>query len=89
MGELAVWVDKDLLSLPVRGAWVEIPSLQGCFPWALQSLPVRGAWVEICGLGWGLRPLPSLPVRGAWVEIYMGIADSEISAVAPRAGSVG
>ena len=34
------------LSLPVRGAWIEI----GKFFWWLQertSLPVRGAWIEI------------------------------------------
>ena len=35
------------LSLPVRGAWVEIgagvPKESPCIP----SLPVRGAWVEI------------------------------------------
>ena len=34
------------LSLPVRGAWIEIllflPSL-----YSLASLPVRGAWIEI------------------------------------------
>ena len=35
------------LSLPVRGAWVEIPRSRR---WSLlmPSLPVRGAWVEIC-----------------------------------------
>ena len=34
------------LSLPVRGAWVEIarPAVAGI---PLVSLPVRGAWVEI------------------------------------------
>ena len=35
-----------VLSLPVRGAWIEI----ACNYWGLglaQSLPVRGAWIEI------------------------------------------
>ena len=38
------------LSLPVRGAWVEI---QRCLPEdqsSFWSLPVRGAWVEIQSL---------------------------------------
>ena len=56
-------------SLPVRGAWVEMP----CEPRivaGLMSLPVRGAWVEIncSGLMFWASPT-SLPVRGAWVEI--------------------
>ena len=33
-------------SLPVRGAWIEIPSEQLAFA-LLWSLPVRGAWIEI------------------------------------------
>ena len=34
------------LSLPVRGAWIEIKVR---YPWTelSQSLPVRGAWIEI------------------------------------------
>ena len=58
------------LSLPVRGAWVEI-ALTNVKPYLpSQSLPVRGAWVEIT-----IRPfrplilVVSLPVRGAWVEM--------------------
>ena len=33
-------------SLPVRGAWIEIPPypVKGAIP---LSLPVRGAWIEI------------------------------------------
>ena len=48
------------LSLPVRGAWVEISALEkiGTRP---ASLPVRGAWVEIdrgCDFckHWGVAP---------------------------------
>ena len=36
-------------SLPVRGAWVEIPLLIAVGS-QLRSLPVRGAWVEISTL---------------------------------------
>ena len=37
------------MSLPVRGAWVEICRIVSGFLIAL-SLPVRGAWVEIAKL---------------------------------------
>ena len=33
-------------SLPVRGAWIEIPILQPLYN-MIKSLPVRGAWIEI------------------------------------------
>ena len=59
------------LSLPVRGAWIEMHyQAQGSSrPW---SLPVRGAWIEmICYVG--ILPCcpMSLPVRGAWIEILV------------------
>ena len=40
-------VDLQKMSLPVRGAWVEIPSRRGWKPSGIMSLPVRGAWVEM------------------------------------------
>ena len=58
------------LSLPVRGAWVEI--VRGCDDGdgAGVSLPVRGAWVEISFFAdCVLKDSTSLPVRGAWVEM--------------------
>ena len=60
------------MSLPVRGAWVEIAHAQELSESLSQSLPVRGAWVEM--LQMLLFPkigLLSLPVRGAWVEISL------------------
>ena len=58
------------MSLPVRGAWIEINSPSIRHVPAHTSLPVRGAWIEIrrtsrkrCG-----KPT-SLPVRGAWIEM--------------------
>ena len=44
---LAERTETDCWSLPVRGAWVEMPedSLRTAADWL--SLPVRGAWVEI------------------------------------------
>ena len=76
------------MSLPVRGAWVEIVPNFGSL-WSTMSLPVRGAWVEIiipCGVE---QVELSLPVRGAWVEMLMPPAKEAESEVAPRAGSVG
>ena len=102
-----------LTSLPVRGAWVEIEFSRNARLQSSRSLPVRGAWVEILGkiilatssgsrspcgergLKW---PDPnnykqntekSLPVRGAWVEMIGLYSAFSVSAVAPRAGSVG
>ena len=39
-------VFRRLPSLPVRGAWIEMPEQWRCKQW-LTSLPVRGAWIEI------------------------------------------
>ena len=58
-----------LLSLPMRGAWIEI-YCHACLRHAVQSLPMRGAWIEM-PLRRLVRPLRggSLPMRGAWIEI--------------------
>ena len=57
-----------LVSLPVRGAWVEIRPVKQA-PLYRESLPVRGAWVEMLDLKKKIARGMSLPVRGAWVEI--------------------
>ena len=51
------------MSLPVRGAWIEMIRLV-LLQLPLSSLPVRGAWIEIA-----LQRSASLPSRGAWIEI--------------------
>ena len=57
------------LSLPARGAWVEMRRRCSRRRAQTRSLPARGAWVEIAA-GAGAQPRPvSLPARGAWVEI--------------------
>ena len=56
------------MSLPPRGAWIEISKKRQIMS-IVRSLPPRGAWIEIpikCAIA---RPLPSLPPRGAWIEI--------------------
>ena len=40
------------LSLPVRGAWIEIVR-SAPMPTRSQSLPVRGAWIEIASRSMG------------------------------------
>ncbi len=57
------------LSLPVRGAWIEIRLLIPDGYAEEGSLPVRGAWIEIITSLFSRRFLRSLPVRGAWIEI--------------------
>ena len=56
-------------SLPVRGAWIEIPTKYRLYPrgW---SLPVRGAWIEMSLPRMTSSACLSLPVRGAWIEIF-------------------
>ena len=39
--------DTVSTSLPVRGAWIEMPAGTGAAIVTAASLPVRGAWIEI------------------------------------------
>ena len=75
------------MSLPVRGAWIEMPGLQS-LPHPPWSLPVRGAWIEISRRACSSWIFESLPVRGAWIEIVPWIDVASIVTVAPRKGSV-
>ena len=43
----AIVIGDEAASLPVRGAWVEIPGRTEPDSGRSPSLPVRGAWVEI------------------------------------------
>ena len=52
------------LSLPVRGAWIEIPAY--CFSAGSSwSLPVRGAWIEIASPGLTFGATPVAPRKGS------------------------
>ena len=53
------------LSLPVRGAWVEMPFRRLVRPSAGESLPVRGAWVEIERCAMALRYSAVAPRAGS------------------------
>ena len=78
----------SLLSLPPRGAWIEMPP-----PWRSRpsstSLPPRGAWIEISTktIMSGSRTT-SLPPRGAWIEIGSSASACRFQSVAPPTGSV-
>ena len=60
------------MSLPVRGAWIEMSPPPTRPPAGYRSLPVRGAWIEIFQVMQKVGFRASLPVRGAWIEIRRG-----------------
>ena len=59
---------KALWSLPVRGAWVEIPFVSTGAPSRRRS-PCGERGLKFRVIGNAERKIQSLPVRGAWVEI--------------------
>ena len=59
------------LSLPTRGAWIEMRSKFGLIR-QITSLPTRGAWIEIPNKRARPCACKSLPTRGAWIEIPIG-----------------
>ena len=63
-----------MLSLPVRGAWIEI-SRENIANLLTSSLPVRGAWIEMRAEAQAEFPGTSLPVRGAWIEMALERAE--------------
>ncbi len=76
------------MSLPVRGAWIEIVISATCVPRAL-SLPVRGAWIEMILSRFRValaRRRSPCGERG--LKSSLSLANTATSLVAPRAGSV-
>ena len=65
-GEIPV----DAVSLPTRGAWIEIYRKTSCGV-PRPSLPTRGAWIEIAKEIRKTLDQQSLPTRGAWIEIMI------------------
>ena len=53
-----------LLSLPVRGDWIEIDKF-GFNMWRTTSLPVRGAWIEIVLDSSGKATIVVAPCEGS------------------------
>ena len=52
------------LSLPVRGAWIEIIA-KYAMPQYVESLPVRGAWIEIIAGTDGVYDITVAPRAGS------------------------
>ena len=80
-------VNFDKMSLPVRGAWIEISQIQAKHQGNSVSLPVRGAWIEIGRSNHDHRYSVSLPVRGARIEILQRSLVVLVGFVAPCEGS--
>ena len=61
-----------LLSLPMRGEWIEIINTSTVPAFDRVSLPMRGEWIEIfCSAHMPICLPPSLPMRGEWIEIFV------------------
>ena len=75
------------VSLPTRGAWIEIQPCHHPIKKPM-SLPTRGAWIEI-GVPAEMVPRKrSLPTRGAWIEMKAMEEAWTKYQVAPHTGSV-
>ena len=77
------------MSLPVRGAWVEMPT-EIITQKGAKSLPVRGAWVEIdASLKNLLKSAGRSPCGERGLKYFLLSPLLLFAIVAPRAGSVG
>ena len=81
---------KLLLSLPIRGAWIEI--LRNASPgrtgqW---SLPIRGAWIEMVFLSLAAAGLLTRrsPYGERGLKLYASDGVVKVVEVAPHTGSV-
>ena len=78
---------RALMSLPARGAWIEMPEplAASC---AFSSLPARGAWIEIKRTSKATTAAwRSLPARGAWIEMPEPLAASCAFSSLPARGA--
>ncbi len=62
------------MSLPARGAWIEILYSETRGFTAPLSLPARGAWIEMAYTAYKYSTSWSLPARGAWIEMGNGLS---------------
>ena len=60
-----------LLSLPMRGEWIEICQGRRKTDRQRWSLPMRGEWIEIFPAPPHKALIVSLPMRGEWIEIVI------------------
>ena len=80
--------EDAVVSLPARGAWIEIPRSGRSEPAPQRRSPhgergLKSRRIRRVGID-----LQSLPARGAWIEIASANAEQEGKLVAPRTGSV-
>ena len=76
-----------LLSLPSRGAWIEIWWPATPADGGLGSLPSRGAWIEISQHSQTSPGSMSLPSRGAWIEIVSFLVSFSVQLSLPSRGA--
>ena len=76
------------MSLPMRGAWIEISSVKSNKTVADSRSPCGERGLKYQQSVQGLDGCMSLPMRGAWIEIYPGSVYCPERTVAPHAGSV-
>ena len=79
---------ENLMSLPMRGEWIEIPPPTGWPNASTGSLPMRGEWIEIKSEKFNGRGHESLPMRGEWIEMSFAFSSSIFFWVSPHAGRV-
>ena len=82
------YFSAHLLSLPSRGAWIEISSAVGPLPPSLTSLPSRGAWIEM--LLWVLVAMAAAvaPLAGSVDRNFVRADDAaEATASLPSRGA--
>ena len=76
------------LSLPSRGAWIEILTPPPNLPLNMMSLPSRGAWIEIKPNCLALLMVAVAPLAGSVDRNIVVTSLRGLSPVAPLAGSV-
>ena len=57
------------MSLSLRRAWIEIPTLRASVTVCQSSLSLRRAWIEMDGTYLTREQVRSLSLRRAWIEI--------------------
>ena len=64
---------RDYVSLPPRGAWIEIPWRSAPWRSAPRRSPHGERGLKYFGAGGELSKIESLPPRGAWIEIHQHV----------------
>ena len=77
-----------LLSLPTRGAWIEMQDVENSRRITDGRSPCGERGLKYRIHKNGLSSFKSLPMRGAWIEMILAILFRSWLTVAPHAGSV-